>query len=149
LVLPLTLLAAAVSVVVRFLRSTGVERVQIKWLLYAVVFIAITYFAAIIASVTKVDAAEPLWLTVLQTVNILAFGLIPITIGIAITRYGLYEIDALISRTLLVGALGVFITVCTSASWSASARSSASSTRRCGCRCSPRALVAVAFQASA
>ncbi len=111
LILPVTLLAAAASVVVRFLRSTGVERVQIKWLLCAVVFIAITYAAAIVASLTKGDGVgDPLWLTILQSVNILAFGLIPITIGIAITRYGLYEIDALISRALLVGSLGVFIT---------------------------------------
>ncbi len=109
-ILPFTLLAAAASVFVRFRRSTGVERIQVKWLLYAVLFIATTYASSILASVAKGNAADPGWLTVLQTVNILAFGLIPITIGIAITRHGLYGIDALISRTLLVGTLGVFIT---------------------------------------
>ena len=40
----------------------------------------------------------------------MGFGLIPVVVGIAITRHGLYGIDALISRALVVGALGVFIT---------------------------------------
>jgi signal transduction histidine kinase len=110
-VLPFTLLAAAASVLVRFRRSTGVERVQIKWLLYAMVFIAGIIAVTIPASLAEGDqVADPGWLVFLETVEILAFGLIPITIGIAITRHGLYEIDALISRTLLVGTLGVFIT---------------------------------------
>ena len=109
-ILPLTLLAAAVSVFVRFRRSTGVARIQIKWLLYSVVFVASTYAVTIGASLAKGDASDPRWLTVLQSIGIIAFGLIPITIGIAITRHGLYGIDALISRTLLVGTLGVFIT---------------------------------------
>ena len=42
--------------------------------------------------------------------SITSFGLIPIAIGIAITRHKLYDIDALISRALVVGALGVFVT---------------------------------------
>jgi signal transduction histidine kinase len=109
-ILPLSLLAAAASVFVRFRRSTGVERVQVKWLLYAVAFIATIYATTIFSSQLKGDNADPGWLLLLQNISLLAFGLIPITIGIAITRYGLYEIDALISRTLLVGTLGVFIT---------------------------------------
>ena len=46
----------------------------------------------------------------LQSVSILSFGLIPIAIGIAVTRHGLYGIDAIISRALVFGALGVFVT---------------------------------------
>ena len=41
----------------------------------------------------------------------MSFGLIPIAIGIAVTKHKLYDIDALISRALVVGALGVFVTV--------------------------------------
>jgi signal transduction histidine kinase len=109
-ILPLTLLLAAASVFVRFRRSTGIERVQVKWLLYAVLFIATTYALTIGSSFAKNTPSDPLWLIVLQTISILSFGLIPITIGIAVTRHGLYGIDTLISRTLLVGSLGVFIT---------------------------------------
>ncbi len=111
MLLPLTLLASAVSVLVRFRRSSGVERVQIKWLLYAVAFIASSYAFAIVASLLKGDdSADPTWLLIVQNVTLVSFSLIPITIGIAITRHGLYGIDSLISRTLLVGALGLFIT---------------------------------------
>ena len=46
----------------------------------------------------------------IQTVSILSFALIPIAIGVAITRHGLYEIDGIINRALVVGMLGVFIT---------------------------------------
>jgi signal transduction histidine kinase len=109
-ILPCTLIAAVVSVLVRFLRSTGIERLQVKWLGSAMLFIAASYALSIVASVLKGDAADPGWLLALQTVSLVSFGLIPITIGIAITRHGLYGIDALISRALLVGALGVCIT---------------------------------------
>ncbi len=109
--LPLSLLAAALSLVTRFRRSTGVHRLQLKWLMSAVGFIAVCYAATVGLSFSGWSGnGEAGWMVVLQTVSILAFGLIPITIGIAITRHGLYGIDRLISRTLLVGALGLFIT---------------------------------------
>ena len=45
-----------------------------------------------------------------DTVSLLAFLLIPAAVGIAVSRHGLYGIDAVISRALVVGVLGVFIT---------------------------------------
>ncbi len=110
-ILPICILAAAWSLVVRFRRSTGVERVQLKWLMSAVVFMAVMYALAMAGSLLKSDdTADPLWLIIVQNVALFSFALIPITIGIAITRHGLYGIDSLISRALLVGSLGVFIT---------------------------------------
>jgi signal transduction histidine kinase len=109
-VLPFSLLAAAASLFVRFHRSTGVQRLQLKWLMSAVVFIASTYALSVAVSFSVNGDNGPWWVAVLQTVSIMAFGLIPITIGIAITRHGLYGIDSLISRALVVGSLGVFIT---------------------------------------
>jgi signal transduction histidine kinase len=88
-----------------------VERVQLKWLMSAVVFLAAIYGVAMAASLLKgSNTPDPMWLLIVQNIALYAFGLIPITIGIAITRHGLYGIDSLISRALLVGALGVFIT---------------------------------------
>ena len=111
-VLPLSILAAAVAVVLRFLRATGVRRLQLKWLMAAGALIAVLYFATMLLSLfgfSRSGDADATWMLVLQNVAVLAFGLIPIAIGIAITRHGLYGIDSLISRTLVVGALGLFI----------------------------------------
>jgi signal transduction histidine kinase len=50
------------------------------------------------------------WVSVLQMTSIFSFALIPLAIGVAITRHGLYGIDAIISRALVFGTLGAFIT---------------------------------------
>jgi len=103
LVLGLGLVAAA-SVIVGRRGARGVERQQIKWLLYAgtiwfvgaLLKIVITYFA-------PAEASLGLWVGYL----LLAVGGLggPTAIGIAILRYRLYEIDTLINRTLVYGAL--------------------------------------------
>jgi signal transduction histidine kinase len=112
--LPASMLVAASSLVLRFRRSSGVERLQLKWLMAAVVFIAAAFATAPTLSLVGVgadpDSAVADWLKVLQGAALLSFGLVPVTIGIAITRHGLYGIDKLISRTLVVGVLGLFIT---------------------------------------
>ncbi|MDX6301007.1 MAG: hypothetical protein QOF53_2221, partial [Nocardioidaceae bacterium] len=109
--LPLSLLASAASLLVRFRGSAGVQRLQLKWLLYSMAAVAVSYAVSTSISVTSwADARSPAWINVIQTVAIMSFGLIPVSIGIAVTRHGLYGIDRLISRTLLVGLLGVFVT---------------------------------------
>src|SRR5207237_5903336 len=49
------------------------------------------------------------WMTVLQNVAVFSFGLIPIAIGVSVLRYHLFDIDVVINRALLFGALAVFI----------------------------------------
>jgi hypothetical protein len=93
---------SVVSLVVRRVHARGVERQQTKWF---------TYAAAVAASgaILKFIISEPLELVWLGGVAY-AFVLIglagmPIAMGIAITRYRLYEIDLLINRTLVYGSL--------------------------------------------
>jgi hypothetical protein len=105
LVQALMLILLAVSVVSLLMRrmyARGVERQQTKWF---------TYTSAVAASGAILDyiISEPLelvWLGWLGHALVLV-GLagIPIAMGLAITRYRLYEIDTLINRTLVYGLL--------------------------------------------
>jgi hypothetical protein len=102
LVLALAPVAAA-SVVVGRRRAKGVERQQIKWLLYA----GAIFF---VGNVLKNTIFSPLggmsWGLWFGYLLVAVGGLGgPIAIGIAILRYRLYEIDTLINRTLVYGAL--------------------------------------------
>jgi hypothetical protein len=95
-------LISAASLFVRRLRARGVERQQLKWFTYAV---AITV-SGFILTYTISEAVGSVWLrwagNVITVVGVLG---IPISMGIAILRYRLYEIDLLINRTLVYGSL--------------------------------------------
>src|SRR5215203_2914524 len=96
-------LAAAASVVVGRRNARGVERQQIKWLLYAV---PIWFVGNVLKNTVfspLVGVSWGLWVGYLL-VGVGGLGG-PIAIGIAILRYRLYEIDTLINRTLVYGAL--------------------------------------------
>ncbi|MDX6301006.1 MAG: hypothetical protein QOF53_2220, partial [Nocardioidaceae bacterium] len=107
--LSLALLAAAASIVVRFRRSAGVERLQLKWLMSAEVTIAVMFCLLPMLRTSAPDGPGAVLLNATYPVALSTFSLVPVAIGIAITRYGLYGIDRLISRALVVGALSVFI----------------------------------------
>jgi signal transduction histidine kinase len=91
---------AVISLVVRFRRARGQERQQLKWFVFGGVLFVIPF-------VTHG------WLFTPQIENVL-FGLflpaLPITIGIAMLRYRLYDIDLVINKSLVFGTLAVFIT---------------------------------------
>jgi hypothetical protein len=102
------LLAAAgvACLVVRFRRSGRLERLQIKWFAYASGFVLVMLIVITVHSIAKVGEgrlADP----VASTLLFLTFLAIPISVGVAILRYRLYEIDELINRTLVYGVLTV------------------------------------------
>ena len=82
------LLAGAVSLVVRFRRSGPVERLQLKWFMYAAGASALIIFVVSNLVANPLPAFE------------IFFPLIPVAVGVAILRYRLYDIDRIISRTL-------------------------------------------------
>ncbi len=85
----------AASVFVRYRRSGKVERAQIKWFLYAcVIFIAVYTLSDLLF----IGTDAPAWLSVLFSLGIL---FLPLSIGVAILRYHLYDIDIIIRRTLV------------------------------------------------
>jgi hypothetical protein len=94
-------LASLLALGLRFRRSQGIERQQLKWLVYA---------AAMTLLVTITTQGFQRW----RLGTILLFPLlasVPVAAGIAILRYRLYDIDRLINRTLVYGLLTVLLAV--------------------------------------
>jgi len=87
--------AAVVSLVLRFRRSQGVERQQLKWFTYAGVLL----FAWSAVDLVLPDVAP------FTAFFGLTIALVPVAAGIAVLRYRLYDIDRLINRTLVYGLL--------------------------------------------
>lgn len=96
--LNLSVLAAGISLVFRLRRSRGVERQQLKWFVYAAVLMGGGFAASFVFSSGAVNSIA--W-----TSGILGFMCLPLAVGIALLRYRLYDIDVLINRTLVYGAL--------------------------------------------
>lgn len=107
--LPVGIVACAAALVTRFRRSRGVERLQLKWLALAGAVVAVLW--AITLLVTRVSELVDLSdsgiaaAKALQLISLLSFALVPVSIGIAILRHGLYEVDVVINRALVYGAL--------------------------------------------
>jgi hypothetical protein len=111
--LVLVLLAAQVlaagSLLVRFGRSQGVERQQLKWVGYAALLFGLHQLGlvlAFLAGLTGPDQAPPLWLGLVEN---LTFGFVFVAIAVAVLRYRLYDIDRLINRTLVYGLLTLLL----------------------------------------
>jgi signal transduction histidine kinase len=110
LLLLLLVLSSAASLLLRLRRSRGEEREQLKWFTYATalavaVFVSdnvIYSFFPHDAMVLALDAA----LTLLTPIS-LAF--LPLATGFAILRYRLFDIDLIINRTLVYGALTALV----------------------------------------
>ena len=99
----LSLVAGCLALAVRWRRSGSVERLQLKWVVYSVALLATT---ALIVEVGLANLA-PAWYfsgTLVLYFSILA---VPVTIGVAMLRYRLYDIDIVINRTLVYGALTI------------------------------------------
>jgi small-conductance mechanosensitive channel len=87
------------SLVVRFRRSRGLERAQLKWFVFAAV---LTILFGVGASV----AATTAWL---QALGYVAIAVIPVACLVSIMRYRLYDIDRLISRTVAYFAVSAVL----------------------------------------
>jgi len=104
--LVIAFVGTAASVVVRFRRSRGVERLQMKWFVYvSVVFVGGSILTSVIGVATGLR-----WLEQFSFVlSMVALVGLPIAVGIAILRYRLYDIDVVINRTLVYGLLTLLL----------------------------------------
>jgi signal transduction histidine kinase len=109
--IPICMIGCAISLIQRFRRSHGMARVQLKWLAAAAAAVAISYLVFLVISIPFAsDATPPLWAQLVSDVANLSYALIPIAAGVAILKHRLFDIDIVINRALVFGALAAFIT---------------------------------------
>lgn len=118
LLLPLCILASAVSLVFRYRRARGEGRQQIKWLALAACLVGVTYLGGLIAQLLfapdSLDAAgspQPVWSSVLDDLTALSYAGIPIAVGFAVLKYRLYDIEIIVNRALVYGPLTAALAV--------------------------------------
>jgi hypothetical protein len=103
---PTLYIAAAISLFIRLRRAVGVERQQLKWLAYA----AGGFAVGIVLISISIAIDTPRWYEWVASAIFTAVSPgVPISIGIAILRYRLYDIDIIINRTLVYGSLTVLL----------------------------------------
>ena len=113
--LPLCMLASAVSLVLRYRRSGGEVRQQIKWIAFAASFVCLMYMVVIgrgviiwllVAPETPSDlGTQTWWGALLENVMLLSFAGVPVALGFAVLKHRLYDIDIIINRALVYGLL--------------------------------------------
>jgi signal transduction histidine kinase len=90
---------SVVSVVIRYRRSTGVERLQLKWFVSAAAIAAVAFSLSIFSDAAVVAA--------LVSVSLLGLW---IAIGIAMVKHSLFDIDVILNKAIAYGALAVIFT---------------------------------------
>jgi hypothetical protein len=95
----IVLLAAMVSLILRYRISRGVQRQQIKWFAYLSIIVLMGFIISNLLFPGRLgEIINSVWIAVLLLS-------IPVSVGIAILRYQLYDIDLIIKRTLVYGLL--------------------------------------------
>jgi len=98
------LLGSVVSLVLRFRRSTGIERQQIKWVALAIAFLASSFILSTIASAIGLN--EEL---IDSIVSGIAFITLPVAVAVAVLQYHLYDLDVVVKKALVAGALVLLV----------------------------------------
>lgn len=100
LTLGLSVIASVTALVIRWRRSEGEARLQFRWIGWGVGLMALVTVATL-----------PFDSSVLQIVSLPMLVVMPVTYGVAITKYRLYEVDVIVNRTIVYTALAGFITI--------------------------------------
>ncbi|HKH10335.1 MAG TPA: hypothetical protein VKA73_04240 [Rubrobacter sp.] len=108
------IVASVASLVLRYRRSGGEERQQIKWIALAASVVGLGFVGAMLSGLLapalapelwREANAPPLWFEFFFSLVLLSFGGVPTAVGIAVLKYRLYDIDLLINRALVYGSL--------------------------------------------
>jgi signal transduction histidine kinase len=90
--------------VLRFRRSTGVERQQIKWVALAIAFLASSFILSTIASAIGLNGD-----LIDSVVSGIAFITLPVAVAVAVLQYHLYDLDVVVKKALVAGALVLLV----------------------------------------
>ena len=109
LLVPIMVIGAA-SAIQRFRRAHGEERQQLKWLALSISLVASMFviYGVVIAVTGSTSPDELDWLEVFTIISFLS---VPISIAFGVLKYRLYDIDIVINKAVVYGALAVFITL--------------------------------------
>jgi signal transduction histidine kinase len=94
------LVAAASSMVIRFRRSSGIERQQLKWFAFAAVFLVIYFLTSTVLELLGIAEGD-----LGAVISGLAFLGIPLAVGNALLRYRLWDLDVVVKKTVVAGTL--------------------------------------------
>jgi signal transduction histidine kinase len=104
IVLLVVLVGSVASLVFRFRRSKGDERQQIKWVALALVLLVCSFALNEVLLQLGIESA-----LIDAVVSGTAFIAIPVSIGIAVLRFRLYDLDVVVKKTLVAGSLAVIV----------------------------------------
>jgi two-component system, NarL family, sensor kinase len=100
------LVTAALAIRARFRRAVGIERVQLLWFANAALFVPLALVVCLAGGVVGEEAGDAVFIAIA-----LAGIAVPLSIGVAILRHGLFDIELVLSRTLVYGTLTALIVV--------------------------------------
>jgi hypothetical protein len=112
--LPLLVIGVFLSPLFRYRRAEAVQRQQIKWFVWFTVILFVPYliFWLTVTSIYESVATAPPIVRTIGQIIIPLIGLYPpVVIAFSILRYRLFDIDVIIRRTLIYGALSVLLTL--------------------------------------
>jgi signal transduction histidine kinase len=102
------LLSAIVGVVVRTRRSTGELRQQVRWLAFAAAITGVAMLVLIVGYAVGLAVPDPAF----DLVILFGFGVaVPVACGVAVLKHGLYDLDVVISKTVVYAVLAAFFTI--------------------------------------
>jgi len=108
--LPLSFLVAVASLVVRYRRADGVQRVQIRTIAFGGMIFLVVFLAGLSNMVGLYPSGGALELF-FQDLAVFAYNAVPVSILIAVFRYRLYDIDVVINRALVYSTLTASLAV--------------------------------------
>jgi hypothetical protein len=95
---PVAIYAVAISTIVGHRNASGEERAQLKWLIWGVIVFMLAGTVIVLAG--TLDLHPSVVVQVAETLALVALNAFPLSVGLAIRKYRLYETDRVISRTL-------------------------------------------------
>ena len=94
------IIVAVVSLIRRYRRARGEERLQLKWFVVSASFVVVAFVPSVTLEITPL----------LAIFGGIAAISVPVSVGVAILKYRLYDIDVVINKTVVYASLAAFIT---------------------------------------